>query len=329
MSVSTPFARILAAGRTQFNARVAEAKRRSPSFDSDAFGAFLISAVDPVIAAVDAISPDRAASVALSAYDIALMLAAQGMIGPKARYPLVGRAWGTLFPALAQQISEEPAEVLGALSNAALYLGSTPNLRGEEWLQHMCELAPTTTVPELLALGKVLAWRSGVAHFRSGALNAASTLPENLVVAAVGATPGNSWASIRARFDDDPWWSPNAEVASERCIGDFSGFGGSFSQPPEVRASVSGFWVKSGDRYSLLIADVWGAVLHPASAEEFASPAPIIKFPVPVQKGNRLIFGHRAVDIDLPAEGLSVVCNETTAAVSSIYSHQIRLYPLQ
>lgn len=330
MLVSPPFARILSAGRGHFNARVAEARRRSPGFDSEAFGTFLLATVDPLISAIDEIAPARTAPVALQAYDIALSLATQRLLGPQSRYPLIGEVWSKLFPLLSRQIAEEPNDILGVLSNAALYLCTTPDLRGEEWLQHMLQWAPTTANgAELRALGQVLAWRAGAAHFRSGALDAASTLPESLAIAAVGAKPGVSWLAVRDQFMASPWWAPDADIDASRHVGDFTGFGGTFSQPPEVRRCASGFWVKSGNRFSLLIADIWGAVLHPASPEEFASAQPPLWENLPILKGNRLLFGEKSRELDLPPEGLSVVCNATTAAVTSIYSHQIHLFPLQ
>ena len=330
MPVSEAFARILALDRAQFNARVADAKRRVPGFDSEAFAAFLQSGVDGVVAAVSAIAPDRAATTTLAAYDLALTLSAQGMVGPHARTPMIGRLWAEVFPALAQRIVEAPAEVMGALSNAMVYLASHTGMRAQEWLHQILALGPrTVTVPHLLNLGKVLAWRSGAAHFRGGALLAADELPGDIALAAVGAPLGSSWEQVRARFAANPWWTPEQQVDTAKEIGEFIGFGGAFSRPPEIRVGDSGFWVRSGDRYSLLVADAWGAVLLPATAEEFASPAPAVTAMPPIRKGNRLIFAHRHVDLDFPAEGLSLACNEHSVAVTSLYSHTIKLFALQ
>ncbi len=350
--ISDTFARILAAERERFNALAAEAARRTPGFDTEALAAFLRSGVDGVVAAVATLAeaaPERAAAVAEAAYDIALVLVAQRLAGPLARSRFVERAWVELFPSCAPRIAEAPGEVLGALSNAALYLGNTPELRGDEWLRSLSALAgDAETVSQLLTLGKVLAWRAGAAHFRDGALAAASTLPRALALAAVGAAPGDDWARVHARLSADPWWSPEGEKHRQedgapprrktrgRKIGDFSGFDGIFRQPPEVRANAGGFWVKSGDRYSLLIADAWGAVLHRASREEYERPEPLQSSqssqsirPPPVLDGTRLKLAHGGIELDLPAEGLAFACNGHTVAVSSPYSFAIRLFPLQ
>lgn len=328
MPVSAPFTLILAAGRSQFNAMVVKTRRRKPGFDTQAFTAFLQSGVNEVVTAVCAAVPERAASVTLIAYDLALTLVGQGLAGPNARNKLVGRTWSELLPLLPKQVAEAPAKVLGALSNAAVYLEGNPGLRGEEWLHHMTVLAKQTrSASELLDLGKILAWRSGAAHFRAGALTTADQLPEAL--AAVGASPGTSWAEVHNHLQANPWWSPEQNKEQVKEVGSFTGLGGVFSQPPQVRASVSGFWVKSGVRYHLLVADTWGAVLHQATQEEFQQAPPPVTGELPVLKGNKLVFAHRSMELDLPAEGLNLVCNQHTAALTSPYTHAIRLFPLQ
>ena len=145
----------------------------------------------------------------------------------------------------------------------------------------MSRLAPhASTVAHLRALGQVVAWRAGVAHFRAGALEAADALVNDLgdaaALDALGARPTDSWPSVRDKLNADPWWSPDPKRATARNegieIGRFAGFGGTFKQPPEVRESDCGFVVKSGERYFLLIADVYGAVLHAATAADYEEP---------------------------------------------------------
>ena len=112
-------------------------------------------------------------------------------------------------------------------------------------------------------------------------------------------------------------------------MGAFTGFGGGFPQPPELRAAAEGFWVRSGARHHLALADAWGAVLLPATAEEFAAgvhPRPPAS---PQLRGSRLVFADRELELDLPADGLGVVADAHTVAITSPYSHAIRLLPLQ
>lgn len=330
MPVSASFARVLAAGRPQFNARVAEARRRSSGFAAEEFSAFLQTAVDGVVSAVDSVAPDRTGAAALAVFDVALVLVGHGLAGPGARHPLVNRLWAEVLPPLARHVAQAPAEVVGALSNAAVRLGSSAEVRGAEWVERMASLAPRVgSVAQLLDLGTVLAWRCGAAHYRMGALAAADRLVQDLALAAVDAGTGASWPQVRAAFFANPWWFPGQAGSKSAEVGAFTGFGGTFSQPPELRTAPEGFWVRSGKRCSLLVADAWGAVLLPAAAHEFEASPPAGRPAEPKQQGSRLVFAGRTVELDLPAEGLRVLANDHTAAVVSPYSHAIRLFALQ
>ena len=329
MGISTPFAQVLAAGRRQFNARVEEARRRAPGFDAAAFAAFVQSEVDGVVAAVHAVAPNRVTAVAAAAYDIALSLCLHGLAGPGARAQVLNQAWSQLFPKLAARVAEQPQDVLGALSNAVVHLGGVDGARSAEWLTQMVELAPgAATAGQLLDLGKVLAWRAGLAHFRSGALLAADALPPALQLAAVGAPADGRWVALRAAMATDPWASPQARRAQGWQVGAFTGFGGRFSQPPELRIAPVGFLVRSGTRHFLAMADAFGAVLLPATAEEFNAGKQPRPLDFPRRRDNRLVFADRDVALDLPAEGLTLVADAHTVAVASPYSHTLDLMPL-
>lgn len=328
-ALCTPFAQVLAAGRRQFNARVTEARRRSPGFDTAGFAAFLQQQVDGVVAAVHTVDPARTTAVAFAAYDIALTLCMHGLAGPAARTPSINAAWSGLMPALAARIAERPQEVLSALSNAVAHLGGVEGARTDEWLATMAQLGPAAeTTAQLLDLGQVLAWRAGMAHFRAGALQAADRLPPALALAAVNAPADACWPDWRARLVADPWacTAPRREDGWQ--IGAFTGFGGRLAQPPELRLAPSGFLLRSGSRHFLALADACGAVLLPASAEEFAA-ATLAAVPEGVQRhGTTLMLPHRDVALDLPAEGLQLAADAHTLAIASAYSHALRLVPL-
>lgn len=332
MTISDPLARVLAAGRAQFNARVAEAKHHYPALDSMAFAAFLRTSVDAVVRSVAEVAPERVAPVAVVAYDIGLELVGQALAGPGARSELIDRVWQALAPQYARLVSEQPVEVLGALTNAAVNIGKVPNARADQWIQGMTDLAKyADSVSCLRAIGQIMAWRGGLAHFRLGAIRVADQLPENVALAAVGAAAGDKWTSVRENFLADPWWAPAVEKRRALQgieIGQFTGFGGIFRAPPEVRANAEGFCVKSFDRFSFLIADAYGAVLHPATAEEFDGSKIDLRAKTAPLKGSKLLLGGRQVELDLPEDGLAVTCNEHTIAVTSLYTFTIRLFPL-
>lgn len=326
--ISSAFAQVLASGRPEFNRRAAEARRRYPNFDAQAFAALLESGVDGVVQLAAARAPDRSGGVAMAAYDVALELVGQGQAGP-----LIVQVWrelATCYPAL---LLAQPARLLGMLTNAALHLERSGAARPAQWLVLMQALAPQIEDwQQLETVGQICAWRSGLAHFRTGAIEAADALPEALALAAFGSTQGG-WQALRTVLLADPWWTPDPaerqRAQQGREFGSFSGFGGAFAMPPQVRPAADGFWVRSGDRYSLLVADACGAVLHGATADEYEylqQPAPrgVVSL-----SGQRLTLGQRQIELDLPAQGLAATANQHTVAVTSAYSHAILLLPLR
>ena len=181
------YAQALKDNRVSFNARFAEARRTQPRLDSREFLDTLGTTVAAVVAAVAQARPDRAAGVVSVLYDLALDLHAREFIGPHSRYPFVSLGWRDLLPVLGTPLAESPRAVAGSITNALYNLSVEPAARPQEWLDAMCVLAPLAPgVPALLQAGQVAAWRSGLAHFRRGALALCRQLPPTLVVAALG-----------------------------------------------------------------------------------------------------------------------------------------------
>ncbi len=330
-------AETLTANRVHCNARVVEARHRDASFDTAAFASFLRTGLDSVARSLKAVTPalpsERITFATLAAYDMAIELIAQNLAGPNARTDVVNHVWESLAPRYATLIATEPIGVLGALSNAAIHIANVANTRVDEWLTNMGGIAQQVdSLPTLHRVGQVLAWRAGLAHFREGALQSATSLPPALATHAVGAASTQDWPTLREQFSQNPWFAPSNETVHPGWeIGEFTGFGGSFAQPPEVRAHAQGFMVQSADRFHFLIADAYGAVLLPATAEEFSNAPDTREERIADVKlaGSRLSIKGRHVDLDLPEGGLTIVANQHTVAVTSRYTHAIRLLPFR
>lgn len=321
--ISPAFAAILASGRAQFNARAVEARRRFPALDMAAFGAFLHDGVDPLVVAVAAAAPERVGGVTLAAYDMALELVGHGLAGPAAKNPFLNSVWRELAPQFSPLLATAPVEVLGMLSNAAIHIASVAGARPAQWQAGMATVAPQVgSVAQLRAVGQVLAWRAGVAHFRQGALAAADTLPPALVLAAFG-EPGAHWPQVHAQLMANPWRGN----ADGREFGSFSGLGGDFATPPQVRATEEGFVVRSAERHYLLVADAYGAVLHGATAQEFEQATTSLPADVRLD-GATVHLGARSIALDLPAGDIAIAANAHTLAITSPWTHAIRLLPL-
>ena len=323
--LSAPFAQVLAAGRTGFNDRVARAIARDRTFNADAFGAYLVDHVDPLMAAVPSA---HLPGVADAAFDLALAAVGRTVNATQAR-----QLWAGVAPHYLALLAQHPRDVLGMLGNALAHLHGLPGARPQDWVAGMAAIAPgVTTLAQLRAVGQVLAWRAGAAHFRQGAIAAADALPATLACAAFGA-PEVAWPALRQQLRDAPWWRAPADVLGNpharlnREVGAFDGFGGAFPVPPQVRACADGFMVRSGARYALLVADAYGAVLHGATVEQYDAAHDAFA-PRCTLAGAVLSLGARKVELDLPPEGLAACCNAASVAVTSPYTHAIRVLAL-
>ena len=323
MSVSAVLGRELKATRGALNARVAAAQAQ-PGFDAAALSSFLRERLDPLVQAVDAVAPERTAAVVAAGFDMALTLTAERLTGSGVRGGVVDDTWAELGGPYARLIAEQPAAVLGGLTNAALHIAAAPGARVERWRALMVALAAHATGDTWRALGQIAAWRAGVAHYREGALASADTLPAAAALVAVGAD-GDAWPAVRTALAANRWWSPG-DGAMERRVGGFSGFGGAFDEPPEIAAGPEGLLVRSGERRHLLIADAFGATLHPVTLQAFQDAAACAP-PRPNVRGAAVEAADRVVKVDLPADGLTAVTDGATLAVASPLSHFVRLYP--
>jgi hypothetical protein len=328
--ISTILSSVLASGRAHFNARVVDARHRHLGFNTDAFSGFLRTGLDDLALTVEKIAPASSASVIMAAYDIALELVAMGLVGPGARTDVVERAWKQLIPPFARLVAADPVEILSALSNAAVSISSVPTARFDDWLKGMAVMAEhVENTMQFRCCGLIMAWRAGMAHFRPSAFQNAEELPEKLALLAMAAMPDENWNRTREAYCKNIWWSPSAGLNEGLEIGQFSGLGGSFSQPPELRACAQGFFVRSANRYHLLIADAYGAVLLPASAEEYAQAEQTPSALRARVKEKHIVMGDYQCAIDLPEEQLLLVENQHTLAITSPYSHAIQLLPLR
>ena len=326
--VDEPFARVLRATRDELNARFAEARQRYPSLAGDELLNFLTEVVNPLVSAVAAACPDRSDAMALVAYEVALELVGQRLVGSLARGSAIDATWRRVLPAAARFVAAEPSRMLASLTNAAHQLEATPGARVGAWIDDLIRLAPEcTTVEELLRVGQIAAWRAGMAHFRQGAIAAAASLPQPLALSAVGASHDREWAEIEAGLLASEWFDPARSEArasttatslrTVATVGAFRGFGGVFGVPPRVTHAAGNFHVSSGDECWILTADLFGATFHRVAPGEARLPRPLETPP----SGVRLPDG--------PGIVTSVASSATTLAVTRSLTHRVILIALQ
>lgn len=331
------FQSLLAAGRVTFNARVAETLKRDPKFDAHVFGDVLVRYVGPAVEAVAAIAPASAAAVCVALFDAALLLVSQRRLGfHSARHGVVDRVWIEVLPAIAERVAEQPARLVASLCNAAMQLETHAGARAGDWVSGLAALGPSAeTCDELLRLGEVLAWRSGMPQFRGGALQALDTIKPELALRIFGAS-GMAWPQVWTQLHADAWWSPVAELRSRAAqgveIGSFIGYGGAFSEPPRVRVDERGFVVRSADRCFRLMADVYGATLLPASIPEFDLAMESLDsresgVTMPRLEGSVVVQGDRVTRLDFSDLSLGMSVGAEALCVFSPYSYAVRVLP--
>jgi hypothetical protein len=339
--VSESFASVLRSGRPEFNSRFAEARRAYPDLDGAAFLEFLRTTLDPLIGEIAKIRPESVAEVVIAGYEAGLELVGQKLVGSAARHHLVEEGWRRVLPVIAPLVATAPARTIGAVSNALHHLADTSGARPLEWINQLSRLGPKCAdVDTLLRLGQVAAWRTGLAHFRKGAIETADGLPASLALAVVGASNSNDWSPIRKRLWADPWFDPAAQDSAGKGstnhaqvvarAGAFRGFGGVFTQPPRVVASNEHFLVRSGQESWLLTADLFGATFHRTNPQEFDSAAQQTKTPPDLRTAaSRLVWRNEPLDIPDLGKITSAAANSTTLALTGELTHAIVLVALR
>lgn len=322
--VSTVLVRTLAVARPWFNERVAEARQRQPGFDVDALRDFISTELDAVATAVAGAEPDRVGDAVQVAYEIGIELVGQRLLGPKARLPWVRHAWGAIVPTAGHLVARSPRDTLGALSNAAVQTGSTPGVRTEQWIELLAAAAPQCTDLDMFRrAGAVCAWRAGMVHLRDAALASGGHLPTRLAMVCLGLDPDAHGESTWSRLRADRWCTPDVTPVTGHVLGGFTGFGGTFPEPPGIRADATGFIARAGERVYALEADVFGAAALSADVERFEAAGEASA------KLSRVVRDALAARLQVPEEDLIAVAHGGQSLVAaSPWSHRIYVGPL-
>ena len=301
--------------RDRFNTQFALAKRARPRLESKNFSDNLRMYVAPLVLSF----PKEHRSKALcELYELALELTALELFGSSEAVAFV---WEKLLLDGSAMLIQEPGSVVAALTNAAYNLERESKADVQFWSQKMTSSLSLCRSPyEWLGAAQVLAWVSGMAHFRASACELAKELPENLVEVLVP-----RWDKVR----EDPWW-PRRNGASKiqrvHQVGAFSGFGGTFSVPPEVVAAGGNqFLVSDGREEWLLSCDGFGATLKRVvdfEYEEAASPK------ISVSESGDITWQGETFSYPELNPVLSFDATGQVLAVTSRLSHKVHVFLL-
>jgi hypothetical protein len=334
--ITGPMAEALKQGRDRFNTRFAYARRSSPSLDADAFAEHLRSVVRPIADAVFLVAPGKVYKTVESLYDISLDLVAKGFFGREMKYPALSRGWMQMFVALPHLLASDPALFAASVSNALYNLSTTAGARPAYWIDAMTAIGRgCADVRAFLEAGKAVAWRSGMAHFREGALEACRNLSPEMARAALSIPAANA-SPIRVILDElsaDPWLAPAEAGGPARparrlkivsAAGGFRGFGGFFKRPPGVIERDGEIVAYDGEDLWVIVADIFGATLHRAGSELPASRpgrAPAFK----IDKSGKVTNEAATAQFSELAGSSSSASNRHTLAVTIPLSHRVYL----
>ncbi len=330
-----PVAQWLKERRRLCNQRFELARRTWPALDGPAVLAQVRDLLAPVAAAIHAVRPDAMGAAADELFDWILDLCREGLLGPGARAPLPADGLRDLLVAAARPMAVAPRQVARAMASALANLRATPGADGAGWLRDLTGLAARAPDPAtLLALGQVLAWRHGLAHFRAGALDLCAGLGLELGPAALGCAAADParWPEALKALREDPWLAPAAALGQApdrralrvvRAVGGFRGLGGPFLQLPRVGGSATALLAWDDQRPWLITADLFGATLHAVDAP--APAAPPCAAPFAVALDGTVTLGGQARAFPELAGVTGAVSDGHTLAVATRWSYHVFL----
>lgn len=246
-----PFQTALLASRERYNTLYALAKRARPRLESERFKHNLLTFCAPLIQETQPVHRER---ITDALYTQALELTGVELFS---RSDAVRAVWAELLCSAPSLVAEDPERVIPSLTNAAYQLEMEPGVDWCFWFRRMKELASLVeSAGQWLSVAQVLAWVSGMAHYRSSAMALTETLPSELVEKVIP-----RWDKVK----HDPWWPRRPEpgcMAKVHRVGGFAGFGGPFRRPPEVvTAGENTFLVSDLADDWVLFCDGFGATL--------------------------------------------------------------------
>ncbi len=325
--IGPALAGVLRAGRAGFNQRFQDAARAG-GLDGEDFQTWLTGTLDPVAEALAATRRDGLAISLLALYEMGLALVARGWLGPKAREPAIDAGLRTLLTALPQCLAAQPTRFPGALVNALHRLAQGQPQRALVWAQDLSALAPwCDSAEQALSLGRVLAWRLGLASLRQRALADAQTLPGEPLRLILGLERPPTGEDL-ARWLHQPQAMPGESAAPlvPRLLGwagGFAGFGGPFRRPPLVGLDAGRLVAGDGESRVALFGDGYGTEAVQIGGGPVPTPAD--PSPARVSGAGLLAWNGRRISMPELASARAWQWHQGLLAVALGTSHRVAL----
>ena len=330
-SLSPALTSILRERRHAYNYRWSEARSRFPHLTSEDAASFFVNDLAPLIDALaaSAVQADQLELLCDIAVEVGSRATGLRLLGVNASQPWVTELWRSTFPALAHLIIADPLAVITELSHATAQFSAHGASRPQQWLRLLTALGPQAAdLEQLRLLGKVIAWRSGLAHYRTGALAAADRLPPELVERALEIPAGQSWSTLRVALQESKWPSSLVgDTALLTKVGSFRGFGGVFLEPPMLATRDNDLIARSGGDAWIISADLFGATLH--RTDDHGIPAGVSVSETTLILGDFVILPSQPIELGAAAPVTSAVQQGNLLALTTKNSHAIWLLDAQ
>ncbi len=326
--------------REKLNTKFAYARHAYPQLSGDVFLEHLKNLVEPLVDTVSRLDANQVEEIVITFYDFLLDLMGKGLLGTETRYPALLKGWTHLFGGLPHLLIQDAPLFVGSITNALYNLSINQGTRPTYWIDEMLRVGKKCQdVKQLLEVGKIIAWRSGMAHYREGALETCLSVEPKLARAALCIDENNETPIdlIVFKLTSDPWlapWSASQNESREKqlkiasVVGAFRGFGGLFTSPPEVLTSSEDFYVFDNENCWLMTADLFGATLHRLGTNLPEVDKSTYK-DFTIDKKGRVYRLKQHVPFPELASPSSSAANETTLAVTLPHSFGIYLVALK
>lgn len=332
--VGNALAAVLKARRAEFNQRFLAAQQQQRSLTAEAWHGFVRDTLNPVAEIIAAHDEAAVAEVIDVLYDQALPLVARQWLGPAPRDPVFAACYKQLLAALAPLLARDPQRVSGAWLNALHHLCALAPARAQDWTQRMATalkpVAASVTVEQALALGRVIAWRTGLAAQRAAALRDAPALPPEWIRQALD-IPFTPDAALWDALRNNPAMRAEEKAAPHKpewlaWCGGFRGLGGPFAALPAVGMAGGKLAASDGMSTWWIAADGYGQQLVRMGAAGDWPLAPMDAATVAkVNAGGFVVFGGRSHPFPELETAHGAVWHEGVLAVVLRTSYQVAL----
>ncbi|MCP2044429.1 hypothetical protein [Pontibacter sp. HSC-36F09] len=310
----TPLIQHLQDNTELYNQVYREYEMKYGSIDRTVLSRWMVQTVEPIVRAVDALYPDHMPQTFRACYTYTLQL-----LGNKSGIVYEGEyqaAW-SLCAQVPSLVALYPGRLLSAINAALDSIRAHQPERVLQWVTALkSTLSYVLSLEEFLALGRIHAWRAGMAHLREKAQQEFDNLRDVLKEALL-----HQYADLKSDHAFEQEWPGLAAPQFIEAPGGYVGYGGVFMAPPKVAQLGRHLLATDGQQPYAFFADAFGSVLL---ADVPVQPKAILK------RSNlqglevfKTQFGKQAIPFD---DVISAVLLPSTLVLTRASSHHLFVY---